>query len=157
MCEELFVFLGKTVMADEKEKTQRRVYVLPTELVERITAFQNDMGLQSEVEAARKLLDEALKRRDDWRAITRRFLDRLKETRFLTDIGGEVLMGHPLVEGMTFAQDSITFKLTSGEEVTIRKDGTVYAEDQGQSLELDPRPSRKGGGFSRELDADIPF
>lgn len=141
-------------MADEKEKTQRRVYVLPTELVERITAFQNDMGLQSEVEAARKLLDEALKRRDDWRAITRRFLERLKQTRFLTDIAGEVLMGHPLVERMSFAQNAISFKLLTGEKVTIQNDGSVHAEDDnGIRLELNP----KNSGFSRDLDDEIPF
>ncbi|MGP2493530.1 hypothetical protein ACTDI4_18105 [Mesorhizobium sp. PUT5] len=142
-------------MADEKEKTQRRVYVLPVELVERITAFQQDMGLQSEVEAARKLLDEALKRRDDWRAITRRFQEKLKETRMLTDIAGEVLVGHPLVEGINFASDSITFKLTTGETVTVNKDGTTFAIDDYQNpIELDPKPSRSS---PRQLDDEIPF
>lgn len=150
-------------MADEKEKTQRRVYVLPTELVDRITAFQSDMGLQSEVEAARKLLDEALKRRDDWRAITRRFQDKLKETRMLTDIAGDVLVGHPLVEGINFASNSTTFKLITGETVTVNKDGTVSAVDEYQNeIELDPKPRKdfgRGGGFSQKLgeDDDIPF
>lgn len=144
-------------MAREKEKSQRRVYVLPNELVERIVAYQNEMGIQSEVEAARRLLDEALKRRDNWRTITRRFLEKLKQTRVLTDIAGDVLMGHPLVEGMSFAQDAITFKLTSGEEVTIRKDGTMHAEDSyNNRIELDPEP-KKGGGYSRDLDDEIPF
>jgi hypothetical protein len=144
-------------MADEKEKTQRRVYVLPTELVERITAFQTDMGLQSEVEAARKLLDEALKRRDDWRAITRRFQEKLKETRMLTDIAGEVLVGHPLIEGINFAPNSITFKLTTGETVTVNKDGTTNAVDEyNNEVELDPKPYRKNLG-GRELDDEIPF
>lgn len=144
-------------MADEKEKTQRRVYVLPTELVDRITAFQQDMGLQSEVEAARKLLDEALKRRDDWRAITRRFQEKLKETRMLTDIAGEVLVGHPLVEGITFGANHITFKLITGETVTVNKDGTSSAMDEYQNeIELDPKPHRKNPG-GRELDDEIPF
>src|SRR5690606_38902785 len=116
-------------MSDDKEKTQRRVYVLPTELVERIVAYQQDMGLPSEVEAARRLLDEALMRRDDWRAITKRFQEKLKETRVLSDIAKDVLIGHPLVNQVKLEPAMITFDLTSGETVSITSSGGVTAED----------------------------
>lgn len=143
-------------MADDKEKTQRRVYVLPTDLVERIVAYQNDMGLQSEVEAARRLLDEALKRRDDWRTIARRFLERLKDTRVLPDIAKDVLIGHPMVQQVSWSDTNIVFITTTGETVRIERDGTVYAENEYQrGLELDPKPLRGGGG--RDLDDEIPF
>lgn len=39
---------------------QRRVYVLPAELVDRIRAYGHETGCRSEVEAARRLLDDAL-------------------------------------------------------------------------------------------------
>lgn len=134
-------------MSDDKEKTQRRVYVLPTELVERLVAYQEAMGLQSEVEAARRLLDEALKHRDDWLAITRRFQEKLKETRMMSDIAKDVLMGHPLVNNIGIGAGSISFALTTGESVTIFSDGDARAKDRrGTEILLD-----KNGKDSDEL------
>lgn len=125
-------------MASDKEKTQRRVYVLPTELVERIVAYQTEMGLQSEVEAARRLLDEALKSRDDGLAITRRFLEKMKETRLLAEIAKDVLIGHPLITNIGLKSGGIDFTLTSGETVTIFPDGLARLEDRhGNVLNLD--------------------
>jgi hypothetical protein len=42
---------------------RRRVYVLPSVLVEQIHKFGHDTGCKSEVEAVRKLLDAALRKR----------------------------------------------------------------------------------------------
>ncbi|MDG4908443.1 hypothetical protein P9228_18625 [Mesorhizobium sp. WSM4898] len=117
-------------MAADKESTQRRVYVLPTELVDRITKFQADMQLPSEVEAARRLLDEALKHRDDAEAITRRFLDRLKETRMMSDIAKDVLVGHPLISSLKINPGSISFGMTTGDQVTVFQDGTASMVDR---------------------------
>ncbi|OQP84206.1 hypothetical protein BTR14_20610 [Rhizobium rhizosphaerae] len=117
-------------MASDKEKSQRRVYVLPTELVERIIAYQTEMGIASEVEAARRLLDEALRHREDWFAITRRFQERLKETKVMSDIAKEVLVGHPKVRSVKFASGgSIQFEVTTGDEVTIDPNGEALAID----------------------------
>src|SRR5690606_7300962 len=101
-----------------------------TELVERIVAYQTEMGIQSEVEAARRLLDEALKRRDDWESIARRFQERLGETKLLPEIAKDILMGHPLVSDISFRQTSITFQLTTGESVTIFDDQSIRAKDR---------------------------
>jgi len=117
-------------MAADKESTQRRVYVLPTELVDRITKFQADMKLQSEVEAARRLLDEALKHRDDAEAIARRFLERLKETRMMSDIAKDVLVGHPLISSLKISTGSISFGMTTGDQVTVFQDGTASLVDR---------------------------
>jgi hypothetical protein len=147
-------------MAGDKEHTQRRVYVLPSELVERILAYQAEMGLQSEVEAARKLLDEALKSRDTWRTIARRFKDRLTETKVLTDIAKDVLIGHPLITAVRFQTDSIEFDLKSGEHITIHDVGIIEAVDRdGDRLEFETKRSTPTSGnvFSRDLDDDIPF
>ncbi|TPM33717.1 hypothetical protein FJ955_02960 [Mesorhizobium sp. B2-2-2] len=117
-------------MAADKESTMRRVYVLPTELVDRITSFQADMKLQSEVEAARRLLDEALKQRDDAEAITRRFLERLKDTRMMSDIAKDVLVGHPLINQIKINASSISFGMTTGDQVTVFQDGTASMQDR---------------------------
>lgn len=143
-------------MASDKEKTQRRVYVLPTELVERIVAYQSEMGLQSEVEAARRLLDDALKSRDDWRSIARRFKDRLSETRVISDIAKDVLMGHPLVTQINMhGSDAIQFSLKSGETVTVHTIGLIEGYDEnGAHLQFEPRKI----GYERDLDdGEVPF
>ena len=155
MCDHVAIVMERP-MAPEKEKSQRRVYVLPNDLVDRITDFQTEMGIQSEVEAVRRLLDEALMRRDDWRSITRRFKDRLQETRVLSDIAKDVLVGHPLVQSVGFEPNLVRFNLTTGETVEITSRGSVSAkQDYGPELEFEPKP--KGGNFSRDLDDDIPF
>jgi hypothetical protein len=92
-------------MLSVKEKTQRRVYVLPAELVGRIVAYQNEVGLSSEVEAARRLLDAALKSRDTYSTLIARFRSRLTETRIPAEIAKDVLVGHPLVERISFKED----------------------------------------------------
>lgn len=141
-------------MADVKEKAQRRVYVLPNDLVERIVAYQEAMGISSEVEAARRLLDEALMRRDDWRSITRRFKEKLAETRVLSDIAKDVLIGHPLVNSVHFETALVRFTLTSGETVEVNSAGGVSATDNyNNDLEFEP----KRPNFSVDMDDDIPF
>ncbi|NRB16876.1 MAG: hypothetical protein HRU33_04690 [Rhodobacteraceae bacterium] len=82
---------------DETPTTKRRVYDLPTELVERIVEFQKDKGLPSEVEAARRLLDQALKSRDSRETLVGRFLSKLVPGSEPSDSAATVLVGHPLV------------------------------------------------------------
>ena len=135
-------------MATDKEGTHRRVYVLPNELVERIVAYQSDMGFSSEVEAARRLLDDALKHRDDPLTIARRFQERLKETRMMADIAKDVLIGHPLVKSIGQETGIIQFTLVSGDGGEIWQDGTAHLKDKyGNVLHL-----TKDG----EEDKDIP-
>lgn len=115
-------------MADDG-KTQRRVYVLPTELVERIVAYQQEVGISSEVEAARRLLDEGLKHHDTGLSITRRFQDRLKDTRLLADVAKDVLIGHPLLSTLRMELDRIEFTLLRGDQITVHADGRATIVD----------------------------
>lgn len=110
-------------MASDKEKTQRRVYVLPTELVERVTAFQSRMGFSSEVEAARRLLDEALMHREDAEQIIKNFAQAMKETKILSDIAKDVLVGHPKVSQIHFDGNQVRVSLTDGEEIIFYSHG----------------------------------
>lgn len=113
-------------MSGDKEKPQRRVYLLPSELVERITAFQNRMGIVSEVEAVRRLLDEALKHREDAEQIIRNFASKMKETKILADIAKDVLVGHPKVSRIEFGDGDVTAVLTSGETLKFYSSGGGY-------------------------------
>jgi hypothetical protein len=143
----LVVTALEKIVATEREKGQRRVYVLPSELVDRIVAYQKEMGIQSEVEAARRLLDEALKSRDTWRAITQRVLDRLKETRDLREISAEVLISHPLVTAVNLDPSGVKFQLKSGESIDVDTKGSVIAMDaSGEAIEL-----KSGGGPEGEF------
>ena len=142
-------------MATVKEKTQRRVYVLPAELVERIVAYQNELGLGSEVEAARRLLDGALKSRDTYSTLIARFRSRLLETKIPAEIAKEVLVGHPLVKQISFRDDHIEFAMKDDLTVTIWTDGRYRVEDEGSNcIDQSPKPLRQ---HSSDMDDDIPF
>lgn len=143
-------------MADGKEKTQRRVYVLPAELVDRILAFQIELGLSSEVEAARRLLDDALKSRDNFHTLVTRFLSRLKETRIPAEVAKDVLVGHPLIRRIDFSDGQIEFSMKDGKEVRIWANGDfeVYDEQQNR-IDFGPKPKPKPR--QSDIDDDIPF
>jgi hypothetical protein len=143
-------------MTDGKEKTQRRVYVLPAELVDRIVAFQNETGLTSEVEAARRLLDDALKSRDTYKTILTRFLSRLAQTRIPSEIAKEVLVGHPLIQRIKFIDDGIEFGMKGGFEITISKDGKYVVLDENENL-VEQSSSRKPLKKRDDFDDEIPF
>lgn len=114
-------------MSDEPLGSKRRVYDLPMELVDRITAFQRSKKLPSEVEAVRRLLDEALLTRDSAEDIVNRMLERLKSDGMVTSVAKDILVGHPLVTSITFiSNDCVQFTLKSREQIRIHDDGMVY-------------------------------
>jgi len=141
----------------------RRVYALPAEMVDRITQFQQEKGLASEVEAVRRLLDEALKGRDDATKIINRFLAKLGQTRSTAEAAREVLVGHPKVQQITFEGDDVIFWL---KETALHRDkeGAVISDNGkvellGSLKEYGWIPGA-GGPFSpgkMKFDSDIPF
>lgn len=167
-------------MPEGKDKTQRRVYVLPTELVDRIVAYQHQVGLSSEVEAARRLLDDALKQRDTFLTITTKFIEKRNETKSFRDAARDTLADHPLVTNIQFHEDGIRFALKNGMSVLIDSWGSATVYDQsGDVYDFDanfediprwashnhPRPKKKadpqataaGTKSGYDLDDDIPF
>lgn len=138
-----------------RDKGQRRVYVLPTELVERIVAFQEEKKYSSEVEAVRKLLDEALLHRDTAETIVTRFRDRLRALRMPTEIARDVLVGHPLVSNISFGKHSITFSLSGSHEFQIHEDGSVDRRGEYDQVWEAWKPPFTD--LSRKIDDDIPF
>lgn len=131
-------------MSKEKEATHRRVYVLPQELVDRIVEFQNEKGYPSEVEAVRKLLDEALLHRDDIHSIIKRFKSRLDKLKMPAEVSKDVLVGHPLVTDISFFPNSVQFTLNKKDQYKITDTGKVtYYSSYSKNWE--------------DWDDDIPF
>ncbi len=112
-------------MAKEKEIASRRVYVLPQELVDRIVAFQEEKGYNSEVEAVRKLLDEALLHRDTADSIITRFQSRLANLKMPAEVSKDVLVGHPLVKEISFLSNSVIFSVEGYGKYQIYENGDV--------------------------------
>ena len=94
----------------EKDGVERKVWLLPTELSERIKAYQMSQGITSEVEAARRLLDSALQMRDTVPDILRKLLDRYEYEKDLRILARDVLWNHALVKGVTFDDNSVSFE-----------------------------------------------
>ena len=97
-------------MDEEENATIRKIYVLPKELADRISAFQKEKKLPSEVEAVRRLLDEALLHRDTEDSLLLRFSERLKTDGMPSSVARDLLVGHPLIEEIGFpGPDNVTF------------------------------------------------
>jgi hypothetical protein len=138
-------------------ETQRRVYALPQEMVERIVQFQKEKGFPSEVEAVRRLLDDALKSRDDLERIVNRFLGKLKHLRIASEVAKDVLVGHPLVASMSFSHNGVSYRLKDGWSVSISDTGFVSVRDDKNKVWEWKHP--KGDRFAPGglLDDEIPF
>ena len=165
-------------MSEETSATKRRVYDLPTELVERIVEFQKDRSLPSEVEAARRLLDQALKNRDTLEQVVGRYLAALSPGVEPGEAAGVVLSGHPSVKSINFIEDGIRFEfqppnkdvneVTIIDATQIKIDFNVsggysasevpYIYDEKapvhKRLKQKPEPQR---GAVRNVDDEIPF
>jgi|GEM_PF-2488679 len=149
-------------MADDKEKTQRRVYVLPSELVDRITAYQNEMGLTSEVEAARRLLDNALQARDTVTTLLDKVISRYTSEKDLRLIASDILMPHSLVKAVSFDEDGdLQFVMKNGHAGSFTTSGKArvcYHDFDDSWSEYPHRPAAApAGGRFNDMDDDIPF
>lgn len=145
--------------AAEESVMIRKVYMLPRELVDRIAAFQQDKKLPSEVEAARRLLDEALKYRDTPELIIERFKDRLKSDGIPSSVAKDVLVGHPLVKSIGQEElDAVTFTMKDNRTYRIHGDGRSEIESDTHHGWWDEFPQKpKKITKKQDFDDDIPF
>lgn len=105
-------------------RDERRVYVLPFALAERIRAFQAEHGIASEVEAARRLLTAGLDATDSAERIGQRLRDVVYQTGDLRRAAKDVLMLHPLVRRMRFTEmpeRCLQFELRDGSSGEIKE------------------------------------
>ena len=145
------------VQSSTSVESQRRVYALPQELVDRIVEFQREKGYASEVEAVRRLLDDALKSRDDLTKIINRFLSRLAALRVVSESAKDVLVGHPLVKSIAFINENsveaVSFLLKDGAGATIDEKGKVDINDAPHNSWVSEKPFGPG-----KIDLDpLPF
>jgi hypothetical protein len=166
-------------MAD-KEGVERKVWLLPTELSDRLKAFQASQGITSEVEAARRLLDSALQLRDTVPDILRKLIDRYTEEKDVRVLARDVLINHTLVVGVNFDDEGVCFlfkddpmgKFTKKGEAFIGHRDSGYGSDVHWTSYPQPTPpprrspasgQRNTGGPSwdapkgGDLDDEIPF
>ena len=157
-----------------KDATERRVYVLPSELLDRIRAYQSANGIGSEVEAARRLLDAALQMRDTIEIILNKLGADYKVEQDIRVLARNNLVTHPLVETISIGENVLEFKLRNGSRGSITTKGVMQIGDSdGEYMQnyppyqpkqrvavpvaaTTPSPSwepSKGG----DLDDEIPF
>jgi hypothetical protein len=109
---------------------QRKVWVLPVELCDRIRAWQEERGISSEVEAARRLLNAALQVNDTVETLYLKIQDSLRVERNIRSAARDVLATHMLVTEIRFAETDVTFKLKSGAIGSVNQDGTIVREEK---------------------------
>lgn len=114
---------------EKKDTTERRVYNLPADLLERLRAYQVSQGLTSEAEAARRLLDSALQMRDTVADILNTLGAKFAEEKDLRVLASEVLVKHALVENIKFKDGEVCFQLTNAERGRITGNGSLYYTD----------------------------
>jgi transcriptional regulator with XRE-family HTH domain len=100
-------------------------YVLPQELVNRIENYKNAIGVSSDDEAARRLIDDALKFRDDHNQIIIRLFDKYKTIKSLREAAGFVIANHPLVKSIEFLDNSLSFEMSNGFKVDLWAHGSA--------------------------------
>lgn len=103
--------------------TERKVFLLPVELMRRLRAWQSDNDVPSEVEAARRLLHRALCMIDKPEDILARLRAEYDKTHDLRTASGNVLATHPLVTSITFGQGIVGFSMGADATVCLREDG----------------------------------
>jgi Arc/MetJ-type ribon-helix-helix transcriptional regulator len=98
------------VMGDASQM-ERRVYVLPSEMADRIKTYQTANRFLSEVEAVRCLLNMALQTQDTPDDILRQLRARFNATSDIRRAAADVLACHVKVTSILFTEDgSVTFE-----------------------------------------------
>jgi hypothetical protein len=146
---------------EKKEGTERRVYVLPIEQIERIRAYQTSNGIASEVEAVRRLIDSALQMRDSVGDILNKLQSKFIEEKDLRVLARDILAGHALVKSVHFEDDAVAFGCAGGERGKIDNKGRMYVGDMSTNWDdwETYRPSTENARRPpvADLDDEIPF
>lgn len=117
------------------DDTERRIHVLPKELLERVRAYQADNGISSEVEAVRRLLDMALQMRDTLDDVLRKLKLKLSEERDLRTLARDILWSHPKITGVQFGDGDLTFDFSDGSSGKIDQNGRLSVRYSGDNYD----------------------
>lgn len=152
----------------EPTGNRRRVYDLPHDLVDRIVDYQKNLGLSSEVEAVRRLLDETLKRRDTLEDIVGRFITISETTKDTSEAVRVVLVGHPLITMVQFNAGGISFGFANPDDPSsdasvfpkARDDIEIYFDNRSAKVDEKTRYEyfpKKPRGERLVVYEEIPF
>lgn len=150
----------------DKPTTERRIHVLPIELLDRIRAYQSENNIPSEVEAVRRLLSEALQARDTIDDLMKQVRAYFRQDRDLRAMAKDVLSGHILVNRIDIADNEVRFGMRNGDAGSIKRDGSMktgsVTDDGNVWLNNDwpSAPERSTSSWDspvNDLDKEIPF
>lgn len=114
-------------MASPTDDAQRKIYVLPKELIGRIVKFQRKHGYPSEVEAVRYLLNKALlfsQTPDELMTDIWIYSELVAgDAEAIENMVKDLLMGHPLVSILSVQKNGYFITLENGVEYKISKNG----------------------------------
>ena len=155
---------------ERKEATERRVYNLPMDLLERLRAYQASQGIVSEIEAVRRLLHNGLQMRETNKDVLATLDTKYADEKDLRVLAGEVLSKHILVESIKFEKGAVVFQMEDGTRGRMEDGGKLYFADANDRDDdwssyppADYRPRNRSGKPSWEpdkggdLDDEIPF
>lgn len=112
-------------MASPTDDAQRKIYVLPKELADRIVNFQRGHRYPSEVEAVRYLLNKALlfsQTPDELMTDVYFCLKKAEDdAKAIENIVKDLLIGHPLVSILSIQKNGYFITLENGDEYKIGK------------------------------------
>lgn len=151
------------------DQTERRIHVLPIELLERIRKYQEDNNISSEVEAVRRLLNEALQSRDTIENILNQLDAAFEKEKDLRILARDILSTHVLVSNINIDENSLCFKLKNGIKGEIDRKGQLFKNDDldnyNDNMEsyTPPQKRQNKGNWdtsitpNNDLDDEIPF
>ncbi|AYO83682.1 helix-turn-helix domain-containing protein [Methylobacterium brachiatum] len=155
--------VSKPTAAPQTVSSLSRVtYVLPNELLERVAEYKNAVGIPSDDEAIRRLIDDALKHRDDYFTIIERLMNKFYVLKSLREAAGYVLANHPLVKNIVFEGNDLKFILNNDYTVNVNSRGSaVITDDYNQYIKIRSSKTPNWGthlNFANmyDLDDDIP-
>lgn len=105
------------------ERNERRIHVLPKELLERIRSYQEKNHIPSEVEAVRRLLNEALQNHDSVEDILNRLDIAFAREKDLRILARDILSTHILIKNIVIGDNYIEFSLRDGSGGQIFNNG----------------------------------
>lgn len=156
----------------DKDSMERKVFLLPIELVARLKAYQTESGIVSEVEAVRRLLDTALQMRDNVETILEKLEAKFEDEKDLRVLATDVLTRHPLVKSVNFGDAECSFELKDGFWGKTTWNGELYIKEPGANYDdwsdykrirsnrrLKQKTSANGwdARSSADMDDEIPF
>ena len=134
-------------MASPTDDAQRKIYVLPKELADRIVKFQRRHRYPSEVEAVRYLLNKALLFSQTPNELMTDVYFCLKkakdDAKAIENIVKDLLMGHPLVSILSIQKNGYFITLENEEEYKISRNKPLPMQNKENGKWSNWKPSIK--------------